>query len=188
MDKLQNLVSHLSDGHFKHAKGNSIEITEKDESAMLRRVNIIGLHEKAVLLMPEKFKMGCFKAKCGASKRCDGVIVCKHDNKLYFVYIDLKTSTPQSHVADNTSVSKQFLATQCLVEYLASVAHHFVPEASLNGKQEERYVVFYQKPGIPSKSTIGPKQAAGTGANVKPMEYKLIDVTNSTNQYFEDLL
>ena len=155
--------SFVSIPHETNDYGYCLTITENDNNANLRQINIRNVPKNSLLLKAQDYSnlnignilKAIFKSEIGLFKCCDYIVLTIIKNEMYAIFIEMK-----SRSQDPTEIVRQFKGASCFMEYCGAIAKYFydapisTPSPSLLPLQT-RYVLFSAKPL--NKTTTAPK-------------------------------
>lgn len=138
---------------FRHARSApagspSIELTEADSAATLRKVEISGIDQQTVVVHLQSRGALCqdLSDADGIQSRCDYLLIQELTDGIHVVLIEMKSTT-----VDRARIERQFQASQCLISYCHELIRSF---HGVDLPVHKRYVVFHRAPSIakrPSK-------------------------------------
>jgi hypothetical protein len=125
-----------------------ITLTEDDKTATLKKLEIYNVPQKTILLplcQYSELNVGntlkkIFNDTTGVFMCCDYVVITINDDKLYYIFIEMKSNKP-----DNSAVKKQFKGATCFIEYSNAIIEQFYGITSLKSVSlNMRYYLVYQ--------------------------------------------
>jgi len=127
----------------------SITLTENDKTATLKKLEIYNVPQKTILLPLHQYSelnvgntlKKIFIDEPGVFMCCDYIVITISDDKLYYIFIEMKSSKPSF----NYDVRKQFKGATCFIEYSNAIMEHFYGITSLKSVPlNMRYYLIYQ--------------------------------------------
>ena len=163
------------------AATNRILLIEKDESAKLRKVNILDLPSNTMVLALDKIKTDTlFQKGKGQNTRCDYLIIT--DDKVIFVEMKSHEDAPNVYRDD---CIKKYTSSKCLLAYIDEVVLELYQQPKILEHKDQHYVLLYKDFSINKTSTsLKPSTAL---SNTTPEHFLDIAVENDGEIYFKQL-
>jgi len=134
----------------KHKERYRFLLTEADENAKLREVEVRNVPQNSILVKmhayppPEKI----FQSTRGERKRCDYIILTSYKDDLYFIFIEMK-----SRELDNKDVIPQLVGGNCFMIYCSNMVAMFHDASISADLLRKRNIVFYASLPLNKKAT-----------------------------------
>lgn len=160
--EMESLCAMLSCVTARCDQHSHIQIKEVDPGARLKTVTLLAAQGDWFAFAPDKGrgKAGQMSPLLASGKAydhhraCDAVVIARKDNRLFVVYIDLKSGNP-------TGYAGQFKSTHRFVRYALGLLDEF--KGIRFGEPTERYIILYggrkpllnKQPSVPRRSAMG---------------------------------
>lgn len=127
------------------------ELMETDKSSKLPKIVVKGFQtdDSVKFTFDGEKALSPYLSQSGDHlKACDYVLLTRIDDQNYLIFIEIKSES-----INKNRVSKQFISSQCFMDYCSSIMNRF-HDSDLLEKCQKRFVVFYKALPIPKTTTL----------------------------------
>ncbi|MBP9742892.1 MAG: hypothetical protein KBD37_06005 [Burkholderiales bacterium] len=143
---------------YKHIESDSngiivVTLIEKHHQATLKRINIKGIPEDAIILHIERIGMAyIFPNKHSSYSRVDYLIIT--ESSIYF--IEMKSSK-NADTAKQSDCIKKYKSTECILPYIDEVISMFCNIDKIFINKEKKFILLYHSKGSINKAPTSGK-------------------------------
>ncbi|MDR2438960.1 MAG: hypothetical protein LBE12_06285 [Planctomycetaceae bacterium] len=127
---------------FGNIENQTAILEEKDSSTNLKNVKIVGIPDDSILIKID-YGRPCenFRSEHGQRKRCDYLLITtNNNNKKVLLFVEMKSKT-----TNQNEIVQKFLASECLLDYIASMLKHFHDTDFNPDECKKRFIIFQNK-------------------------------------------
>jgi len=159
-------------------------LREDGQQAKLKTVELQAIPAGSLLIRLDACKplKGLFKASTEALHRCDYVLIAPHNNRIFIIFIELK-----SKAFTLGEIEEKFKSSACLWDYCDSVMKELLGHTDIKQVCVRRYVLFHNNYHRFNKQPLS-RRTSGSKAKYKPLPFLPMPVTNKSRPYFKQII